>query len=209
MKRSVSIFSASLIALLPLADLAEAKDKGKGKFKYKSKNGHAELSIKVKPGKVKVKSKGVGYHGHCPPGLAKKNLPCVPPGLARTAPGLRDRDRDHYDRDRYDDHYRYDDHDYDHDAFYGDRRYDRDRFLDGYSGRELTRITTFDGDVIHLGDVIVDPVDRYPVLDADIFGLPPIADDQYYLRTGDAAVLLDSDTRRVMRILALADLLID
>lgn len=29
---------------------------------------------------------------HCPPGLAKKNPPCVPPGLAKTAPyGVGDR----------------------------------------------------------------------------------------------------------------------
>ena len=43
--------------------------------------------------------------GHCPPGLARKNPPCVPPGQARKG-GYDDDDRyrvgDRFDRDRYD-----------------------------------------------------------------------------------------------------------
>lgn len=40
----------------------------------------------------------------CPPGLAKKAVPCVPPGQAKKGHGDdRDRDDDH-DRDRDDDH---------------------------------------------------------------------------------------------------------
>lgn len=38
---------------------------------------------------------------HCPPGLAKKNPPCVPPGLAKQGVDTGDRLRrgDYYDRD--------------------------------------------------------------------------------------------------------------
>ncbi|NDV99300.1 excinuclease ABC subunit A [Salipiger sp. PrR002] len=40
----------------------------------------------------------------CPPGLAKKNAACMPPGqYKKQAPVRHEHDRDHYDHDRYDD----------------------------------------------------------------------------------------------------------
>ncbi len=38
----------------------------------------------------------VAAKSNCPPGLAKKAVPCVPPGQAKKHSGY-DRDRDHYD----------------------------------------------------------------------------------------------------------------
>lgn len=52
-------------------------------------------------GKKGHKKHGEAYHGghsFCPPGLAKKNPPCVPPGQAR---------KDRHDDDRYHDHDHY------------------------------------------------------------------------------------------------------
>lgn len=43
---------------------------------------------------------------HCPPGLAKKNPPCVPPGQAKKSDYRRDYDR-HRDHERRRDHDRY------------------------------------------------------------------------------------------------------
>ncbi len=53
-----------------------------------------------------VAGKGVGVGvGHCPPGLAKKNPPCIPPGLAKKGDWIGDfpyfiLDSDRYDLDR-------------------------------------------------------------------------------------------------------------
>ena len=40
---------------------------------------------------------GAGKAGHCPPGLAKKNPPCVPPGQAKKIYGIGDRIVGDYD----------------------------------------------------------------------------------------------------------------
>ncbi|NDW54806.1 excinuclease ABC subunit A [Aliiroseovarius sp. PrR006] len=57
------------------------------------------------------KGNGVG-NGGCPPGLAKKNPPCVPPGLAKPKEGDYVHDYDYrpitdYDRYRLDPEYSY------------------------------------------------------------------------------------------------------
>lgn len=201
MKHSISLFAAALIALVPMADVADAKDKNKSK--HKIKGGHAELSIKAKPGKVKVKIKGgdLNFTAFCPPGLAKKNPPCIPPGQVRT-----------YDHDRYDDHdyvldYDLNDHDDGH-IVHQSTTYDIDTTYSETDIRQITEVTTIYGDVIHIGDVILNEPMRYSVLDDPaIFGLPLVEDD-IYLRVGDTAVRLDRQTQRVVTILALADVLI-
>ena len=46
----------------------------------------AAMPALADPGHSKGKARGNhhrGFAGHCPPGLAKKNPPCVPPGQAR------------------------------------------------------------------------------------------------------------------------------
>ena len=51
----------------------------------------AAVPASADPGRGKGKAHGDhrnGFTGHCPPGLAKKNPPCVPPGQAkRYGPG--------------------------------------------------------------------------------------------------------------------------
>ncbi|UWQ08254.1 hypothetical protein [Aliiroseovarius crassostreae] len=73
--------AALILALLPL--MATASLAGNGK-------GHG-------------KAKGYGAGG-CPPGLAKKNPPCVPPGLAKPKVGDR---LDDYEYSVFDDYDRY------------------------------------------------------------------------------------------------------
>lgn len=195
MKRALYLLAATAVAALSLADAAEAKDKGKGKGKVKWKGGHVEYSVKSRPGRNRGHATAPGHIYDCPPGLAKKNPPCVPPGLARSG----GRDHDHY---------------HDDDRYYDDDRVvvypgDIDEVYSEYELREVTYVTTLDGDVIRVGDRLVRPIDRYPRLDAGRFGLPPLPDDEVYVRVGDAAVRLDSGTQRVVTILTLADLLLD
>jgi hypothetical protein len=132
-----------------------------------------------------------GAAGHCPPGLAKKNPPCVPPGLARRGGGERydddDGGRRYHDDD--DDGRRHDD---------AGRAYDdgyRDGFDDGY------RIAV--GDV--LGDGEYDLIRNPP-----LFGLPAYGEDawRYYL-VRDLVVRADPETRRVLAVVGLIDTLLN
>ncbi|WP_216665328.1 hypothetical protein [Pseudoruegeria sp. HB172150] len=66
MKKSSLVLSAALIGM---ATAGFAGGKGHGKSAHAGKPGHG--------GNIVVQA-------NCPPGLAKKNPPCVPPGLART-----------------------------------------------------------------------------------------------------------------------------
>ncbi|WP_275394171.1 hypothetical protein [Aliiroseovarius sp. Z3] len=79
--------TAMALVLIPL--IATAGFAGNGK-------GHGQ-------GKGKVKHTGAITRG-CPPGLAKKNPPCIPPGLARPRVGD---DLEHYDYYRFTDYDRY------------------------------------------------------------------------------------------------------
>ena len=68
--RTITICLLALsLALLPVQSIA-GNDKGKAKGKY----------TKRPPASVPAASPGTAP---CPPGLAKKNPPCVPPGLAK------------------------------------------------------------------------------------------------------------------------------
>ncbi|MDC0737489.1 hypothetical protein N6L24_04315 [Cognatishimia sp. SS12] len=72
MKAAAFILSAALAATAPFAALADnGKDKGKGHGKVK----HTAQSSAAQ---------------HCPPGLAKKNPPCIPPGQAKKHPDYAD-----------------------------------------------------------------------------------------------------------------------
>lgn len=160
MKPLLSICAASLLAIsLPTAD-AWAK----------GKPDHAG-------GKGKSNHAAAPAARHCPPGLARKNPPCVPPGLAKK--GVTEWERDD----------------------------ERHRHFDGDPVR-FTRIVDRDGRVIAVGDVVDDGYDRYVVLrEPGRYGLPPLEADEMYLQVGDAALRLDRDTRRVLTILALGNLL--
>ena len=103
---------------------------------------------------------------NCPPGLAKKAVPCVPPGLAKK--GVRSDDDDRYDRD--DDHYV------------------RDR--------------------LRVGDLYVDADGRIRVRDYDRYRLPRLDEGETYYRDGRIVYRVDEDTRRVIELIRLADLVL-
>lgn len=208
MKRAILLATAAIFAMGTMSDMAEAKNKGK--------NGHGSVKVKVKakPGKVKIKrgavaatviAPGLAVAGHCPPGLAKKDPPCIPPGQARAT--VPDHGHDHaHDRDVVYDH----DHDHGHDGM--SVTHTSVTTYNEYNEIEtdqLGEVTTLDGNIIRVGDVIYDDYDRYAVLEPVRFGLPPAEADEVYLRVGDAAVKMDSNTQRVLTILTLADLLIE
>lgn len=164
MKNAAYLIASALVALAPLGGEALAKGKPE----------HAG-------GKNKGQVSAAGAR-HCPPGLAKKNPPCVPPGLAKKNGGG--------DRDYYIDDDRYLDDDYD------------------YRDRRVTRIVDRYGRVIAVGDVFDDGYDQYIVLrEPDRYGLPPLGRDEVYLQVGDAALRFDRTTQKVLTIIALADLL--
>ena len=86
------------IAMLALGPAAAIADNGKGKGKNKN-------SFKVE--RVAPANSYIGGNkvGHCPPGLAKKAVPCVPPGQVKNLYRVGDRiDRDYF---WIDDPYRY------------------------------------------------------------------------------------------------------
>lgn len=63
MQRSIVLLGAALLAIAPvLAEAGNHKDKGN----HKNKGASNSASV-----------------GHCPPGLAKKNNGCLPPGQAK------------------------------------------------------------------------------------------------------------------------------
>lgn len=105
---------------------------------------------------------------NCPPGLAKKAVPCVPPGQAKK--GL-----------RYDDSDRYEDHD--------DDRADR-----------ILR------DRLRVGDLYVDRDGRIRVRDYDRYRLPRLDENEAYYRDGRIVYRVDEETRRVIELIRLADL---
>ncbi|NNF91465.1 MAG: hypothetical protein HKM96_08770, partial [Boseongicola sp.] len=134
----------------------------------------------------------------CPPGLAKKSPACVPPGLAKK--GVK---RDGYTEIRRDDRDRY--HDRDDDYVYGDwRRGDRlprDRYVildEGdrviFDGREYIVVDTDNGTVLRRGD--------------DWYRLPRY-DNGEYVRVGDSILRVDRETRQVIDLVRLADLILN
>ena len=98
--------------------------------------------------------------GHCPPGLAKKAVPCVPPGQAKKggrAPG-----------------------------------YEYIREYDGYRA----------------GDRYVwsDRYNRFR--DYDRYRLPRLRENETYYRDGHFVLRVDNETRRVIDLIRLADLVL-
>lgn len=119
---------------------------------------------------------------HCPPGLAKKDPPCVPPGLANRGGADYDDDRR---RDRYDD--------------FADR-YDRDDYRVLRTG-DVVQVNGRDYIVVRDGDRVV--LRR----DDDWYRLPGTRDD--YVRVGDVLIRVDRRTRAAIEIVRLADLILN
>ena len=69
----ILINSAAIAALIFSPTLGWANN-GKGKDKNHKNDGFEVQRVAPQNG---------GSRGHCPPGLAKKNIPCVPPGQAK------------------------------------------------------------------------------------------------------------------------------
>jgi hypothetical protein len=129
---------------------------------------------------------------HCPPGLARKNPPCIPPGHAGRRDGRWDDDRrwdDDHHHDGEDDGYRHRRRDSGYDEAY------REGYRDGY------RVAV--GDRLTSGDYAL-------VNDPRRYGLMPYGQDawRYYL-VRDMIVRADPDTRRVLSIIGLADALLN
>lgn len=137
----------------------------------------------------------------CPPGLAKKSPACVPPGLAKK--GV---DRDEYreirrsDDDEYRDRYRDRDDDYVYDRYRRGDRLPRDRYVileEGdrvtFDGREYIVVDTDNGTVLRRGD--------------DWYRLPRY-DDSEYVRIGDAVLRVDPETKQVIELIELVDLIL-
>jgi len=124
---------------------------------------------------------------NCPPGLAKKYPPCVPPGLAKkgvTAEEWRT-NRGHDDGD---------------DLYDIGDRLDRDDYLileEGdrldIDGTEYVVIDTDNGVFLRRGD--------------DFYRLPRPDDGSGYVRVGDSLIRVDSETQQVIEFIQLADLI--
>ena len=135
------------------------------------------LAFTAAPDPVFAKEKG------CPPGLAKKNPPCVPPGLAKKGVTAQD-----WQASRDDD----DDDDFD--------GYREDEYLVLETGDRVT-IDGTEFIVVRRGDELV--LKR----DDDWFRLPGTRDD--YVRVGDSLIRVNPETRAVIEIMELADLLLN
>ena len=125
-------------------------------------------------------AKGAG-NGGCPPGLAKKNPPCVPPGLAKKGVERGDVATRDDDSDRDDD---------------SAARYVRlepgDRV--DIDGVEYVVISTSDGILLRR--------------DEGFYRLPA-RDDSNYVRIGDALIRVSAETQAVIDTIRLVDLLLN
>jgi hypothetical protein len=141
-----------------------------------------------------AKDKGAKF---CPPGLAKKSPACIPPGQAKKGNYSSDRDDRDHDRDRW----HSDDDDRDHDRWRRGDRIDRDRYIvlqEGdrvtFEGREYLVVDTDNGTVLRRGD--------------DWYRLPRYNDGSDYVRIGDSVVRVNRETREVIELIRLADLIL-
>lgn len=216
MKRILSVLAIAAVACGPAAFVAEAKDKP-GKVK-----------IKIKPGKVKVKVKpnargaaaaaaaavasGVAAGAaarDCPPGLAKKNPPCIPPGLVRTAAPDTIDDYDGRavvigDDDRVVD---LDDFHF-HGAFAHAHGGDADHTHVDAVDYEDAYIVAEDGELIAVGDLIAADSARFAVIeDPVIYNLAPLDPGERYLLFGDSVIRVDAETNRLLTLVSLAEAL--
>lgn len=155
----------------------------------------AIAALTLTPDMAAAKDKG------CPPGLAKKSTACVPPGLAKKGVRYREREESrHHDDD--DHHY---DREHDHDDYVYDRwrrgdRLPRDRYVileEGdrvvFEGREYVVVDTDHGTVLRRGD--------------EWYRLPR-HDDSEYVRIGDAILRVDRETKQVIDLIRLVDLIL-
>lgn len=149
----------------------------------------AVAALALTPDMAAAKDKG------CPPGLAKKSPACVPPGLAKK--GVSERE---YREIRRDDDDRYEDDDYVYDRWRRGDRLPRDRYVileEGdrviFDGREYIVVDTDNGTVLRRGD--------------DWYRLPRY-DDSEYVRVGDAILRVDRETKQVIDLIRLVDLIV-
>ncbi len=83
------LFAVSALALIASPGIAEAKGKGKNHSDsgYEREYHHDgdDVSIRIDFGDREIISGHLrnDIRRHCPPGLAKKNPPCIPPGQAK------------------------------------------------------------------------------------------------------------------------------
>lgn len=157
----------------------------------------AVAALTIAPDMALAKDKG------CPPGLAKKSPACVPPGLAKKGVKREKYEGRHYDRGGHidyddDDRYRHDDYVYD--RWRRGDRLPRDRYVileEGdrviFQGREYLVVDTDNGTVLRRGD--------------DWYRLPRY-DDSEYVRVGDAILRVDRETKAVIDLIRLADLIL-
>lgn len=124
----------------------------------------------------------------CPPGLAKKSPSCVPPGLAKKGVTAEDwaARRGEDDENGHLD--------------IGDR-IERDDYIVLAEGDRVT----IDGE-----EYVVVDVDHGIVLRRDDgwYRLPRVGDGSSYVRVGDALIRVDPETRAVIEIIQLADLIL-
>lgn len=152
----------------------------------------AATALTFTPDMATAKNKG------CPPGLAKKSPACVPPGLAKKGV-TREQYEDRVHRDD-DDRYEDADDDYVYDRWRRGDRLPRDRYVilaEGdrviFDGQEYIVVDTDNGTVLRRGD--------------DWYRLPRY-DDSEYVRVGDAILRVDRETKQVIDLIRLVDLIV-
>jgi hypothetical protein len=144
----------------------------------------AALQLSAPP--VSAKDKG------CPPGLAKKTPACVPPGLVKKGVTKGDFEEILRQDDEEDD--------YVHDRWRRGDRLPSDRYVildEGdrviFEGQEYIVVDTDNGTVLRRGD--------------DWYRLPRY-DDSEYVRIGDAIIRVNRETKQVIDLIRLADLIL-
>ncbi len=142
------------------------------------------LGISAAPDFAFAKDRGAK---NCPPGLSKKNPPCVPPGLAKKGVTSEEWQTN---RDRDDGDYEYD---------IGDRL-DRDDYLILETGDRID----IDGT-----EYVVINTDNGVVLrrDDEFYRLPRHDDGSGYVRIGDELIRVDQETQEIIELIQLADLI--
>ena len=146
----------------------------------------ATAALQLSSAPVSAKDKG------CPPGLAKKTPACVPPGLAKKGVTKRDFEEIRSEDDEEDD--------YVYDRWRRGDRLPSDRYVildEGdrviFEGQEYIVVDTDNGTVLRRGD--------------DWYRLPRY-DDSEYVRIGDAIIRVNRETKQVIDLIRLADLIL-
>ncbi len=117
--------------------------------------------------------------GFCPPGLAKKAVPCVPPGQAKKGG------------------HGYDRHDDDRSAYRGGDY--RDGFRDGYraGNRDDHPVR-----IVRIGEPLPGDIRYVIIRDPGRYGLPRLPDDRMYLRVGNNNKVLEVLTASLLVVRA-------